>query len=690
MGRRLLLVVGLGWSMLTSGLSWSAAQDPQPAPAVPSTPAVPQVAQAPRAPGAKVTFTRVGEPVTHSQVARLLSLAVERGETASPFVPPGLFRASYEAFLVLPARDRCNFRIDGRGSVKLSINGEVVLEGVLRPGKPLSTAQPARLKKGDNELHVQFESAAQGEGQFRLFWSGSDFGFEPIAPERLTHAPDAAVEHGELARQGQQLFTERRCARCHEFQTQRIGESAFAELDDSGPDLRTVGARANAGWIAAWLRDPRQFRPDATMPALALSPQDCDDLAAFLAGLGAPAAAPQLTPELAANGEVRFRQLGCVACHVAPAEPPAAAALGSRIHLGFVPQKWQPQALVEFLQNPAKDFPHVRMPNLRLSHDEAMQLAAFLLARAQPQLPGGRGDAGRGKKLAHTHNCALCHALDVAIDERRYPRLRNVKPERGCLHAQPHDHKAPAHGFADAQRAALRAFLPFAEQAPFRRAPIDFVQRHLTADRCTACHALDGRPSVWAQVAASSSEPLPKDQDPIAQGVPSLTWVGSKLQPSWLDRFVTGKEKSPRPWLTARMPAFAQHGSVLVGGLVREHGYGPQEEPPAAMDAELIQHGQSLVAQGTGFFCVQCHALGDQPAVQVFEREGIELLTARGRLRHEYFTRWLADPPRLDPDSRMPKYATAGKTAFTGVLGGDAAQQFEAIWQFLGSRRPQR
>jgi hypothetical protein len=35
----------------------------------------------------------------------------------------------------------------------------------------------------------------------------------------------------------------------------------------------------------------------------------------------------------------------------------------------------------------------------------------------------------------------------------------------------------------------------------------------------------------------------------------------------------------------------------------------------------------------------------------------------------------------------MPKYADdQGKTAFGDVLGGDAQAQFEAIWQFLGSR----
>ena len=50
--------------------------------------------------------------------------------------------------------------------------------------------------------------------------------------------------------------------------------------------------------------------------------------------------------------------------------------------------------------------------------------------------------------------------------------------------------------------------------------------------------------------------------------------------------------------------------------------------------------------------------------------------------------RWLLDPPRIDPDSRMPKYADAkGKTAFTEVLGGDANKQFDAIWHYFRTLR---
>jgi mono/diheme cytochrome c family protein len=651
--------------------------------------------QGQRAQGALVTFERVGggdASAKHTQRARLLSLAVERGETPTPFLEPGLFRATYAATVQLPARDRFQFRVEGRGTVKLAVDGEVVLEGLLRSGKALVTTAPVRLKKGDNELSLVFESGAMGDGQFRLFWSGPDFGFEPIFPERLASPADhAAAARGELLRAGLHLFAERRCARCHDPEERRVGESAFAELDDAGPDLRLAGARMHADWIAAWLRDPSRFRPDATMPRLPLTDAECADLAAFLGGLGTAARAPDFAAGAAARGVERFRELGCVACHVGPAD---GAPAGDRIDLAFVPQKWHPRALVDYLIDPRASYPHTRMPDLRVTEDDAVAIAAALLAAVPAAtLPKANGDAARGKRLAQKHGCALCHALDVQLADRPFPRLRTLKAERGCLADAPAAGGAPDHALLPEQRTALRELLPFAEQAPFRRAPLDYAQRHLTAQRCTACHGLDGRPSGWARWAEQHNPqaPLPKPQDPLAQGVPALTWTGSKLQPSWIERFVLGDERSPRPWLTARMPAFHRRGAAIAQGLVRDHGYGAQDEPPSPPNAALAIHGERLLAQGTGFHCVQCHALGDRAATQVFEREGIELLTARSRLRHEYWSRWLLDPMRLDPDARMTKFADGkGKTLVTDVLGGDAAQQFEAIWQHLGTRLPSR
>ncbi len=106
------------------------------------------------------------------------------------------------------------------------------------------------------------------------------------------------------------------------------------------------------------------------------------------------------------------------------------------------------------------------------------------------------------------------------------------------------------------------------------------------------------------------------------------------------------------------------------------------------VDRTLAAHGERLLKMGEGFGCVQCHGLAGQAPVQAFERQGIDLQVAGRRLRHEFYRRWMADPPRIDAEARMPRYADdKGRTAFTDVLGGDAAQQFEAIWQALQARR---
>jgi cytochrome c2 len=648
--------------------------------------------------GVKVTLERDhgrdGKKVVDTRLLRLFSLAVERGETPTPLFAPGFFRATFTADVSLPVRDQHRFRLEGRGRVTLSVNGEKVLDGTLRPDKPIETAAAVRLQKGDNRLQVVFESSAMGDGQVRLSWAGSDFGFEPLAPERLSwSADDAGLRLGQQRQRGHALFAARRCARCHDSEPLRIGESAFAELDASGPDLRTIGGRVRADWLAAFLLDPRRFRADTAMPRLRFEREsDAADVAAWLAGTGVPLAAPEFADGAVEAGATLFRQYGCVACHVTPGGDAGGAEL-PRSRLDFVGQKWHPAALVGYLQEPRRDHDHARMPDFRLPRDEAMQLAAFLLQQTTPPSPlaASHGDAERGRHVVQQHGCVDCHAVDVPLGAPRAPQLANLDAQRGCL-AGKADARAPDHGLTADEVADLRAFLPFATSAPWHASPIDFATRQLTAQRCTACHALDGEPSAWARWAraASATQPLPAAQDPIAQAVPALTWVGAKLQPSWIERFVRGQEPSPRPWLHARMPSFARHGAAIASGLVREHGYGAADEPPVAADAQMAIHGERLLAMGRGFGCVQCHALGDQAAVQVFEREGVELLTARRRLRHEYYTRWLLDPTRLDPDSRMPKFAPNGRTAITDVLGGDGVQQFEAIWQYLGSRLPER
>ncbi|MBK8097359.1 MAG: c-type cytochrome [Planctomycetes bacterium] len=682
-----LVGVGMVAVLTASLLGWR--QDPAPGTAGTAAGGAP-TAQQPRARGLIVRYesldaeTRKKEGAWSTR-ARLLALDVQRGESPTPMLSPGMFSATFTGILPMPARERCKFRIAGRGAVRLTVNGEKVLEGQLRPNKPIETAETVRLKKGDNDVVCVIESSAVGEAQLRVSWSSEMFAFEPVPPELWSSpADDAEVARSAALRHGQQLFVDRRCARCHQPQGP-LGETAYGELDNPGPDLRSPGTRLQAAWIAAWLRDPRAIRPDAHMPKMRLTPQEIADLAVHLGGLGTPLGDPNLTAAEAETGAERFVQLGCIACHVPPNGDPADRAIGDRLPLHFVPQKWRPAALVEFLKDPRRDYPHIKMPDFKLSPDDARALAAFLLQDTVAALPAVQGDPANGKKLLQRHDCGACHTVDAPAKEQRHADLRNLHADRGCLAASA---AAPDHALTADEVAALRAFVPVAETVTQRRSPLDFAARNVRAARCTSCHALDSEPSAWANVLDQGTEPRLPDRDPVAQGLPALTWVGAKLQPSWLAKFVTGKGSSPRPWLHARMPAFPQHGAAIVAGLIREQGYGPQDEPLEPPDANLVPAGSKLVKMGEGFNCVQCHGVGATPPVQVFERQGINFAIAAERLRKEYFLRWMMDPPRIDPDSRMPRFADAkGRTAFTDVFGGDGAQQFNAIWHWFRTLR---
>jgi hypothetical protein len=50
----------------------------------------------------------------------------------------------------------------------------------------------------------------------------------------------------------------------------------------------------------------------------------------------------------------------------------------------------------------------------------------------------------------------------------------------------------------------------------------------------------------------------------------------------------------------------------------------------------------------------------------------------------------MLDPPRFEAAARMPKYADDQQRTALPAFGGDARQQFDAIWQFLRSAAEER
>jgi hypothetical protein len=86
------------------------------------------------------------------------------------------------------------------------------------------------------------------------------------------------------------------------------------------------------------------------------------------------------------------------------------------------------------------------------------------------------------------------------------------------------------------------------------------------------------------------------------------------------------------------------------------------------------------------FNCVSCHAVGPQPASAAFGAPGVDFSRVHERVNFEWFQRWLDDPPRLAPATKMPKFTDhARRSMQTAILEGDAHAQWEAIYEYLKS-----
>jgi hypothetical protein len=134
------------------------------------------------------------------------------------------------------------------------------------------------------------------------------------------------------------------------------------------------------------------------------------------------------------------------------------------------------------------------------------------------------------------------------------------------------------------------------------------------------------------------------------------------------------------------MPGFGAPAMGIAVGLAQQHGLPLSDAPEPAPDKEKVAFGEKLMGSDGGFNCTTCHAVKDQPATAVFEAPGVNFGNTIERVRKGFFDRWVLAPLRIDADTKMPKFSEDGVTTqITDVLGGKAADQFEAIWQYLRS-----
>jgi cytochrome c2 len=638
---------------------------------------------------------------------RLVAIHVPEGTNVSPLLPKGRFNAEWRSVLAVPLRKQVTLMAEGTGNVKVSVNDTPLFEGYLsESGKRLEGN--LELRKGGNLLKVEYNSPEKGDATFRLLWSSGEFAPEPVQPTALYLPADLAEPVGKFNewREGRTLFAQSNCVACHDgagvLAPKGQAAAAMPELSRGAPMLADIGARFNQDWVTKWIQNPHQYREHSRMPAVfhgATSAQQSADIAAFLATQGTPAA--ELTLDNATAGGALFANLGCIACHSTPSSK-----VGnnfSRVSLNHVSSKWKAAALNEFIQDPLKYHAGTAMPKTPMSEKEALQVTAFLMSFPKEQSGNvPTGDMAKGAQLLTTVGCLQCHA-GVPGTAAPLQKLAGKESSSGCLGDTAEKRgNAPDYQFGKEQRVALQTFLKKAPkegvQTVENDSALEFAKRAVTDLRCVACHQLDARQSVWSSVTEEANmigglkapKRDPKKPEhahlPIpTTSIPNLTWLGEKLQPSWSAKMIAGQlSEKTRPYVFGRMPAFPAYAEQLAKGLSHWHGFSEKPAAFGSASSDLAATGHVLLGDQGGFACTVCHAVGKNPATAPFEAPALNLALVSQRLRLSYYDRWLLNPQRVDPDTKMPRYSDGQvKTQLKQVLEGDGVKQFDAIRQYL-------
>ncbi|MFO0798085.1 MAG: hypothetical protein U0804_11470 [Gemmataceae bacterium] len=679
-------------------------------------------------PGLVATYKdAAGQSLVRLDPAPAVSLAA--GEAVHPR-QKGLDTATWTGFVNVTRAGKYRFSATVAGKVAVTVGGRMAFAAFEDAAVKTVDGAPLDLPGGVQPISVVFVAPKAGAGRLDLFWEGPGFVREPIAHQFLGHlakdrpaalAADLALEHGRFR------FEELACVRCHKPAANDLMAKGLA--DRPAPDLTNVGKRAHAGWLDSWLADPAKHRPDTAMPKMFPdTPEGAVERHAvvrYLVSLSGKALAPTKANPLDGSykasmekGRVLFHVTGCATCHP-PAlqkkearndeeekEPlqPADYVYGlgtsgpaGKYALGALGSKFTPETLAAYLQNPVPVNPSGRMPHMALSGQEAQDIARYLcrvvddaVVTEMPAPPAGvvKTDGEwleLGREVLVTRGCVNCHAIQSggkAIEPAAaFPSLEKVKAAglgKGCLStaAAP---GTPVYKLEPAEARDLGAFVKDGLVGAGSPAPSHAARVSLRRFNCLNCHSRDGEGGIPVEL-SELIRSMEKAENADDVRPPVLTGVGHKARTSWL-RGVLLQGQRVRPWMQLRMP---QYGDANVGKLpdtlALTEGTVPSDAVDSvALSAEKIAAGRQIVGKA-GMGCISCHDIAGIPNTGT---RGPDLATINQRVRFDWYERWLHQPLRMSPGTKMPQAFVDGKSLLATVHGGNAKLQAESVWAYL-------
>ncbi len=289
----------------------------------------------------------------------------------------------------------------------------------------------------------------------------------------------------------------------------------------------------------------------------------------------------------------------------------------------------------------------------------------------------------KGREFFISLGCANCHEMKFKGETlRSTPSVEFAKltTGKGCL-AEKIDSEGgrstPDFELAPNQLNALTSILKRVQTKPLSSQST--IKQTMVRFNCYACHERGGTggPEFDRNALFVTTQHEMGDEGRIP---PPLNGVGDKLTDEWL-KHVLANGANDRPYMLTRMPNF---GDGNVGHLA--HAF---IEEDRLNEGELVHFdeanhrvkatGRKLVGNDA-LACIKCHTFGSHRATGI---QAMSLTEMSKRVREDWFLRYLFDPAKYRPGTRMPTGFPNGEAVVRDIYNGRPHSQITAVWMFL-------
>ncbi len=184
------------------------------------------------------------------------------------------------------------------------------------------------------------------------------------------------------------------CFGCHQI-------DRWDDMPKPGPSLRKIAAKTSSDFAYKWIRAPRDYRYDTWMPHFFGQPNNNDPESSLRTEQEIHAMVQYLFNNSVtsgmdkipvagdrANGELLINSLGCMGCHRMEEDPsgngkPSFNEMRRQQgpNLIYTGSKTNQQWIYNWLRNPQSYYSDTKMPNLRLTQQEAADISAYLVSK---------------------------------------------------------------------------------------------------------------------------------------------------------------------------------------------------------------------------------------------------------------------------------------------------------------------